>query len=689
MKTILIYPPVSDPAYPPLGIASLAGFLKSKGEDVHLLDINLPSYRFLLQRKHLVRHLSQLEKRFGELDALPSLDRDEAREYIMVARSVMWGDEVIANIEHALDAISLPATYGSREKYSVFALTITRAMMMVAATHYPASWTPRTLDLCDSSANLQSIIKAALDPRINFFLPFLKSRVSYVARCSPRIVGLSVNYYSQLAPAIAVSSLLRAVIDNVVIVFGGAFISAFQKHWSTLMRLGEFIDGLVPFEGEQPLLDLILSVREGRSITEVPGLVHFTADKCLYNEPGDPPQEFPLPDFDGLPVRNYLSPHLILPYATSRGCYWNKCTFCTHHLPYRKEHRRKPIERVIDEMKYLSGKYGASDFYLVDEALPLATATGLADAVCRDSLGWRWFSEARFEPVLDGEMIDKLAKGGCVMLLFGLESAVLRVLHLMDKGTDPTVAARVLANCTRSGIRTFPMFFIGFPGETREEAKRTVEFVESNADHITHVGFSNFRLFRGSRVFADPAAFGVTIRDGIKGDALSLHGEYDVASGMSADEAVRTVDQTMRREKIEALIELPLVTRSHLAYLPHPCKTKHPEAERTLDGEYRPQLKSGLKTLSFSYNLEMLKALYSAGHESGPQLLQQSADRQHAVYLYDFRESVALEVGEHGVALATLCNGRRTVAEILDLVGEKNRSVTADFLAGLYARRII
>lgn len=608
----------------------------------------------------------------------------------MVARSVMWGEEVIDNIQQALDAISLPATYDDREKYAVVALTITRAMTMVAAAHYPASWTPRTLDLCNSSADLQDVIEAALDPKINFFLPFLKSRISYIARCAPCIVGLSVNYCSQLAPAIAVSSLLRAMIDDVVIIFGGAFISAFRNRWSALMRLGGFIDGLIPFEGEQPLLDLILSVRENRSIAEVPGLVHFTADKCLYNKPGEPPQEPPLPDFDGLPVGKYLSPRLILPYSTSRGCYWNRCTFCTHHLPYRKGgHCRKSVERVVDELKYLSSKYGASDFYLVDEALPLATARGLADAVCKNSLGWRWFSEARFEPALDGEMIDKLAKGGCIMLLFGLESAVPRVLRLMDKGTDPAVAARVLARCTRSGIRTFPMFFIGFPGETREEAKQTVEFVESNVDHITHAGFSNFRLFRGSRVFADPDAFGITIRDGIKGNTLSLHSEYDVVSGMSADEAVRTVDQIMRREKIEMLIELPLVTRSHLVYLPHPCKTKRSEADRMLDRAYRPRLKSGLKTLSLNHNLEMLEALYTAGRESGSQLLQQSTGKQRASYLYDFRGSVALEVGEHGVVLATLCDGHRTVAEILDLVGEDNRSIAADFLAGLHARRMI
>lgn len=685
MKTILIYPPVSDPAYPPLGIASLAGFLKSKGEDVQLLDINLPSYGFLLQREHLVQCLSQLETRLGELDARPTLERDEAREYTVVAKAVMWGDEIVDNIEQALEEVSLLATYESREKYSRVALTITRAMTMVAAAHHPASWTPRSLDFCELSAGLRGVINAALDPRINFFLPYLKLRASYVARCAPRIVGLSVNYYSQLAPAIALSSMLKVVATDVIVLLGGAFVSAFRERWEMLMPLGEFVDGLIPFEGELPLLDLILAVRKGRSLAEIPGLLHFRDNKCRYKEPGEPLKEPPPPDFDGLPVKSYLSPRVTLPYATSRGCYWNRCTFCTHHLSYRQGHHRKSTERVVDELKHLSKKYGASDFYFIDEALPLTTARGLADVVYRDRLRWHWFSEARFEPALDGNVIENLAKGGCVMLLFGLESAVPRVLQLMGKGTDPDVAARVLEECTRFGIRTFPMFFMGFPGETHQEAGQTVEFVESNADNITHVGFSNFRLLRGSHVSADPAAFGVIVRDMVKGGDLSLHSDYDVTSGMSAEEAVRIVVQTMKRPKIEALIEQPLVTRSHLAYLPHARETKRPEAETSLDETYCPRLKTGLRALTLSHNLEALEASHTTEREPKPP----PSAGQSAVYLYDYRGSDVLEVGEHGVVLASLCNGQRTVAEILDLVGKDNRPVATAFLSGLRVRRMI
>jgi len=48
MKTLLVFPPASDPAHPPLGIASLAGYLRDKGQDVTLLDLNISAYHHFL-----------------------------------------------------------------------------------------------------------------------------------------------------------------------------------------------------------------------------------------------------------------------------------------------------------------------------------------------------------------------------------------------------------------------------------------------------------------------------------------------------------------------------------------------------------------------------------------------------------------------------------------------------------------
>lgn len=689
MNTLLIYPPVSDPAYPPLGISTLAGFLKSEGENVELLDLNLPSYRFLLKHNNLAKLLPRIEERLCELDSRPTLERDEAQEYIAVTKAVMWGEEVTNNIDQALNDLCSATTYNSREKYAVQSLTVTRAMAIIAAAHYPASWTPRTFELGNASNNLNSLIGVALDPGINFFLPFFKEFIPTIKQTAPRIVGLSLNYCSQLGPVIALASLLRSAMNDLVIVVGGAFISAYRERFDALKPLSQFVDCLIPFEGERPLLELVRAVREGRSFEHVPGLFRVKEGKWQCDKFCEPLEKAPIPDFKGLPLCDYLAPRIILPYATSRGCYWDNCTFCTHHLPYRGAHRKKSVEQVVDELAYLSEKFGASDFYLVDEALPPATAGGLAKAIHENNLGWRWFSELRFESYLDEKKIDEFARGGCIMLLFGLESAVSRVLDLMYKGTDPDMVARIMARCTQAEIRTFPMFFIGFPGESIEEAWQTVEFVETHSDHITHIGFSHFRLFHGSRVFTEPATYGISIHDEVAENNLDLHSEYDIANGISSDQAKQFVNMTMKRPKIQALIELPLVTRSHLAYLPPPSRKTPFEGGKALNNDYLPRVKSDLKTLSLHYNLEALQDAITMQQDSSPNTKAPLFKQHLSIYLYDFRGTVNLEIGEHGDLLLALCDGKRTVAEIMDLVGEQNQPIAADFLSEIHRQGLI
>jgi len=42
-----------------------------------------------------------------------------------------------------------------------------------------------------------------------------------------------------------------------------------------------------------------------------------------------PIDDLPTPDFRDLPLDQYLSGELVLPIAPTRGCYFEKCGFCT------------------------------------------------------------------------------------------------------------------------------------------------------------------------------------------------------------------------------------------------------------------------------------------------------------------------------------------------------------------------
>ena len=75
------------------------------------------------------------------------------------------------------------------------------------------------------------------------------------------------------------------------------------------------------------------------------------------------------------------------------------------------------------------------------------------------------------------ELCQKMHDAGFRLLFLGLESGCDRVLQLMKKGTEKVTAAQVCRNVREAGIWSHLYVFLGFPGETRDEAMETAEFL--------------------------------------------------------------------------------------------------------------------------------------------------------------------------------------------------------------------
>ena len=199
-------------------------------------------------------------------------------------------------------------------------------------------------------------------------------------------------------------------------------------------------------------------------------------------------ERFTPPSFDGLPLDQYLSPGLVLPYSASRGCYWRRCSFCPEKAegtPYRPT----PPDRVTAHLRELSSRHKPSLIHLVDNALSPALMTRIAES----PFGVPWCGFARFVPLLaDVDFCKALKASGCVMLKLGLESGDLRVLEALEKGLTPEKAARALAALKQAGVATYVYLLFGTPPETKASAQRTLDFV---AAHSGSIDFLNIALF--------------------------------------------------------------------------------------------------------------------------------------------------------------------------------------------------
>ena len=426
---LLIHPPIAKPCEPPAGIARLAGALHAHGVPCRLLDANLEGLLWLLEQP-------------------PAADDT-------------WSRRALKNRPHHLAALREPATYRSPARYARAVSDLNR-LLAVAGREWGAVagladyQQPRFSPL--SSADL---LAAAEHPDQNPFHPWFSRRLPELLE-GVATVGFSLNYLGQAVCTFAMVGWLRQRFPGVTVVLGGGLVTSWLRRPGWRNPFGGLVDHMIAGPGEEPLLAL-LGAGEGQ------------------RQPA-------LPDYDLLPLGDYLSPGLILPYSAAGGCWWNHCSFC----PERAEgnpYRPAPVSQALSELRGLTEKHRPVLLHLLDNAVSPALLQALVD----DPPGVPWYGFARFDGHLaEPGFCQALRRSGCIMLKLGLESGDQGVLDRLHKGIDLGTASRVLENLRRAGIAVYCYLLFGTPAEDEAAARRTLEFV---VRHHEAVGFLNLAVF--------------------------------------------------------------------------------------------------------------------------------------------------------------------------------------------------
>ena len=116
----------------------------------------------------------------------------------------------------------------------------------------------------------------------------------------------------------------------------------------------------------------------------------------------------------------------------------------------------------------------------------------------------------RFEKgLIDKEVWRDAINSGCKFLHFGFESGSERVLELMGKATTLDTMRRTLQLSSEAGIWNHVMGFFGFPGETYEDAKDSIKFLEENREYIHSIGFGTFDLTKYAPIMKNLDKYGI------------------------------------------------------------------------------------------------------------------------------------------------------------------------------------
>nr|WP_320116117.1 radical SAM protein [uncultured Desulfuromonas sp.] len=497
---LLIHPPIAKACEPPAGLAILAGVLRAHGHSCQVMDCNLEAQELLIQG--------------------PAMADDT------------WTRRAKKHASNNLEAIRQTALYQTFSRYQRCVADLNRALNQSSrqATMTLSNYTDNSF----SCVRSEDLLAAAEHPELSPFHDYFVARLTQVlAERSPRFVGFSLNFMSQAVPTFAMIGTLKKIAPHLPIMVGGGLITSWMRHPNWNNPFSGCIDHCIDGPGEAALLEL-LGPRPQQNL----------------NAP---------PDYSVLPLDRYWSPSPVLPLAASRGCYWNRCTFCPERAE-QNPYQPLAVSRVVDQLHHLCNAWQPGLVHLLDNAISPA----VINALMAQPLPAPWYGFARIsEHLADPDYCRALRHSGCVMIKLGVESGDNQVLESMDKGVSVDLTERVLTCLKQAGIATYIYLLFGTPKEDLDAAEKTREFIRRNHQAIGFLNLAIFNLPTNS-----PDAQHLDLHPFYQGD-LSLYSDFDHPKGWNRGEVRRFIDKRIKKEPLIAEIlrrDPPQFTSNHAAF---------------------------------------------------------------------------------------------------------------------------
>ncbi len=190
--------------------------------------------------------------------------------------------------------------------------------------------------------------------------------------------------------------------------------------------------------------------------------------------------DLPIPMHHLLPLNKYVAPLMNGPFTfivTSRGCPAG-CKFCIKHVSYQYSVRVRSPEKIMQEL-WILDRLGIHNIHMYADLFTVNRehVIGLCNLILKEGLKIKWTCNSRVDYV-DEEMLRLMAKAGCWMMTWGIESSNEQVLKSAHKGYRLEQAPRALTWAKKAGIKNWGYFIIGLPGETVQSIQETIAFAK-------------------------------------------------------------------------------------------------------------------------------------------------------------------------------------------------------------------
>lgn len=306
------------------------------------------------------------------------------------------------------------------------------------------------------------------------------------------VYGFS-TYTTTYHRTLQVLQVARQINPSAWMVAGGPHASALPQ------QVSADFDFVIVGEGEMALLELLQSLDRGE-----------TAPRIGYGLPVADLDSLPFPDYSLVDVPSYrreVAGRPSLSILSSRGCPFG-CVFCNSIVMGGHQRVRfRSAAHVINEIRQLETRLNINSFRFQDDLFTfnLVRLRELAALLRAEQVTYRSFGRV---DQCSQEVTDLLYNSGCRHIALGVESGSGIMLERMAKGQTVNDIRQGIAHARSSGMIVRVYLIVGFPGETWDTVRDTVELMlECKPDE-----FVVYPLipYPGTPLYHRPERFGIT-----------------------------------------------------------------------------------------------------------------------------------------------------------------------------------
>ena len=311
---------------------------------------------------------------------------------------------------------------------------------------------------------------------------------SEIKKRKPDLVGITNHFSAEIDNALAVAQIVKKINPSIHTIIGGPNATV---QYSPILEERNDVDVVVIGEGEVTLVELAQAYSTGDGLSRVKGIAYLKDREIVVN----PPREFiadldtlPLPAYHLIDMQRYLHReglrydalrlHSEVPMITSRGCPFN-CVFCAVHSLTGKKWRAHSAEYIINHIDVILKKFGVKHISFNDDnlILDIDRFDHILNGLQEKQLKFSWDSRGIRADRITLPLLQKMKDCGCTYLHIGIESGEQKILDkIVDKHLRLEDVVKAADMCHKVGVGLFGFYVIGFPGETKKDMQKTVDF---------------------------------------------------------------------------------------------------------------------------------------------------------------------------------------------------------------------